>query len=71
MRVDPNYVSSLVASLNNSTLSEQKLTAELSSGLRVSSLSTDPVERPAKQLQHPQRLDGSSDLVGNAGRGFD
>jgi len=43
MRVDPNYVSSLVASLNNSTLSEQKLTAELSSGLRVSSLSTDPV----------------------------
>jgi flagellar hook-associated protein 3 FlgL len=43
MRVDPNYVSSLVASLNDSTLSEQKLTAELSSGLRVSSLSTDPV----------------------------
>ncbi len=43
MRVDPNYVSGLVASLNNSTLSEQKLTAELSSGLRVSSLSTDPV----------------------------
>ncbi len=43
MRVDPNYVSGLVASLNNSTLSEQKLTSELSSGLRVSSLSDDPV----------------------------
>jgi flagellar hook-associated protein 3 FlgL len=43
MRVDPNYVTGLVASLNNSTLSEQKLTAELSSGLRVSSLSDDPV----------------------------
>jgi len=43
MRVDPNYVSGLVASLNNSTLSVQKLTAELSSGLRVSSLSDDPV----------------------------
>jgi flagellar hook-associated protein 3 FlgL len=43
MRVDPNYVSGLVDSLNNSTLSEQQLTSELSSGLRVSSLSSDPV----------------------------
>jgi flagellar hook-associated protein 3 FlgL len=43
MRVDPNYVSGLVDSLNKSTLSEQQLTAELSSGLRVSSLSDDPV----------------------------
>jgi flagellar hook-associated protein 3 FlgL len=43
MRVDPNYVSGLVTSLNASTLSEQKLTSELSSGLRVSSLSDDPV----------------------------
>jgi flagellar hook-associated protein 3 FlgL len=43
MRVDPNYVSGLVASLNNSTLSEQKLTSELSSGLAVSSLSDNPV----------------------------
>jgi flagellar hook-associated protein 3 FlgL len=43
MRVDPNYVTGLVASLNSSTLSEQQLTSELSSGLRVSSLSGDPV----------------------------
>jgi flagellar hook-associated protein 3 FlgL len=43
MRVDPNYVSGLVTSLNSSTLSEQQLTSELSSGLRVSSLSDDPV----------------------------
>lgn len=43
MRVDPNYVSGLVASLNASTLAEQRLTTELSSGLRVSSLSDDPV----------------------------
>lgn len=43
MRADPNYVSGLVASLNQSTLSEQQLTSELSSGLRVSSLSDDPV----------------------------
>ena len=43
MRVDPDYISGLVASLNASSLSEQQLTAELSSGLRVSSLSDDPV----------------------------
>jgi flagellar hook-associated protein 3 FlgL len=43
MRVDPNYVTGLVTSLNASTLSEQKLTEELSSGLRVSLLSDDPV----------------------------
>jgi flagellar hook-associated protein 3 FlgL len=43
MRVDPHYVSGLVTSLNTSTLAEQKLTGELSSGLRVSSLSDDPV----------------------------
>jgi flagellar hook-associated protein 3 FlgL len=43
MRVDPHYVAGLVTSLNQSTLSEQKLSSELSSGLRVSSLSDDPV----------------------------
>jgi len=43
MRVDPHYVSGLVASLNSSTLAEQKLTSELSSGLAVSSLSDNPV----------------------------
>jgi flagellar hook-associated protein 3 FlgL len=43
VRVDPNYVSGLVSSLSASTLSEQKLAEELSSGLRVTSLSDDPV----------------------------
>ena len=43
MRVDPHYVSGLVDSLNKSTLSEQQLTTELSSGLRVKSISDDPV----------------------------
>jgi len=43
MRVDPHYVSGLVASLNSSTLAEQKLTGELSSGLAVTSLSDNPV----------------------------
>lgn len=43
MQVDPNYISGLVVSLNNSTLAEQKLSGELSSGLAVSSLSDNPV----------------------------
>jgi flagellar hook-associated protein 3 FlgL len=43
MRVDPNYVSNLTASLNQSTSEEDTLTSELSSGLRVASLSDDPV----------------------------
>ncbi len=43
MQVDPNYVLSLAGSLNTVTGTEAQLSNELSSGLRVSSLSTDPV----------------------------
>ena len=43
MRVDPNYVNNLGVSLNASTGTEQTLTQQLSSGLRVSQLSDDPV----------------------------
>jgi flagellar hook-associated protein 3 FlgL len=43
MRVDPNYTTNLSASLNQSTNTEQTLTSELSSGLRVASLQDDPV----------------------------
>jgi flagellar hook-associated protein 3 FlgL len=43
MRVDPNYVINLSASLSQSTNEEQILTSELSSGLRVASLADDPV----------------------------
>ncbi|QHN03744.1 flagellar hook-associated protein 3 [Granulicella sp. WH15] len=43
MRVDPNYANNLVQSLGQVSLSEQNLTQELSSGLRVSTLSDDPV----------------------------
>jgi flagellar hook-associated protein 3 FlgL len=43
MRVDPNYITNLSASLNQSTAAEQALTSELSSGLRVASLQDDPV----------------------------
>jgi flagellar hook-associated protein 3 FlgL len=43
MRVDPNYISNLAAALNQSTGQENRLTSELSSGLRVASLSDGPV----------------------------
>ena len=43
MQVNPHYVNGLVQSLDSSTLSEQQLSSELSTGLRVSSLSDDPV----------------------------
>jgi flagellar hook-associated protein 3 FlgL len=43
MRVDPNYITNLTASLDQSTNAEQTLTSELSSGLRVASLQDDPV----------------------------
>ena len=43
MRVNPFYVSNLAASLNQAQLSEQQLTAQLSSGVRVNSLSDDPL----------------------------
>jgi flagellar hook-associated protein 3 FlgL len=43
MRVDPSYISNLVGSLDQSQLNEQQLTAELSSGVSISSLSQNPV----------------------------
>jgi flagellar hook-associated protein 3 FlgL len=43
MRVDPYYASNLVNSLDQTELSEQDLTNELSSGVRINSLSDDPV----------------------------
>jgi flagellar hook-associated protein 3 FlgL len=43
MQVDPNYTQRLADSLSQSTAQEQTLTSELSSGLRVATLSADPV----------------------------
>ena len=43
MRYDPNYVSLLTQSLGASSATEERLTNELSSGLRVSRLSDDAV----------------------------
>lgn len=43
MRVDPFYISSLASSLDQTQSQVQQLTSELSSGVRVTSLSQDPV----------------------------
>lgn len=42
MRVDPNYVTSLVGSLNQVAANEQKLTEQLSTGVTVNALSDNP-----------------------------
>ena len=43
MQVDPYYSRNLVSSLDNVDANVEQLTSELSSGVRVTSLSTDPV----------------------------
>jgi flagellar hook-associated protein 3 FlgL len=45
--VDPNYTAVLSSALSASTAQEQTLTSELSSGLRVATLSDDPVAASA------------------------
>ena len=68
MRVDPNYLSNLAASLNQSQVAEQQLTAELSSGVRVTSLSQDPVASGENvlllnQIQQDDSFTQSSSIV--------
>lgn len=50
MRVDPNYVNNLAASIEQSSGAEQRLTNELSSGLRVAALADDPVAAAQSSL---------------------
>lgn len=50
MRVDPFYVNNLAAAVGQSSSVEETLTNELSSGLRVSSLETDPIAAAQSQL---------------------
>ena len=68
MRVDPNFVSNLVGSLDQTQLTQQQLTAELSSGVRVNSLSQDPVAAGQNvmllsQIQQDDSFTQSSNLV--------
>jgi flagellar hook-associated protein 3 FlgL len=68
MRVDPNYVTNLVGSLDQAQANEQQLTAELSSGVSVTSLSQNPVAAGENvvlinQIQQDDSFTTSSDLV--------
>ncbi len=68
MRVDPYYVSNLVSSLDQVQLNEQQLTSELSSGMRVTSLSQDPVAAGQNvillnQIQQDDSFTTTSSLV--------
>jgi len=68
MRVDPFFVTNLVEPLDQTQLSEQQLTAELSSGVRVNSLSQDPVASGENvlllnQIQRDDSFTQSSSLV--------
>ena len=68
MRVDPSYVSNLVGSLDQAQASEQQLTAELSSGVSITSLSQNPVAAGENvlmlsQIQQDDSFTQSSSLV--------
>jgi flagellar hook-associated protein 3 FlgL len=68
MRVDPNYVSNLTGSLDQTQTNLQQLTAELSGGVRVTSLSQDPVAAGENvlllnQIQQDDSFTQSSSLV--------
>jgi len=68
MRVDPSYVSNLVGSLDQAQANQQQLTAELSSGVSITSLSQDPVGSGENvllldQIQQDDSFTQSSSMV--------
>jgi flagellar hook-associated protein 3 FlgL len=68
MRVDPSYVTNLVSSLDQTQVSEQQLSAELSSGVRVNSLSQNPLASGENvlllnQIEQDDSFTQSSSLV--------
>jgi flagellar hook-associated protein 3 FlgL len=68
MRVDPNYITNLAGSLDTAQASEQQLTAELSSGVRVTSLGVDPLASGENvlllnQIQQDDSFTQNSSLV--------
>lgn len=68
MRVNPFYISNLAASLNQSQANEQQLSAQLSSGVRVNSLSDDPLAAGENvlllnQIQRDDSFTQTSSLV--------
>jgi flagellar hook-associated protein 3 FlgL len=66
MRVDPTYVSNLVDALNTTLSRQQRLSNQLSSGVRVNALSDDPVSagRNVLLLNQIQRDDAFTQTSG-------
>src|SRR5271157_3818237 len=68
MRVDPSYVTNLVDALNQVQSNTQLLSSELSSGMRVNSLSQDPLAAGENvlllnQIQQDDSFTQSANLV--------
>jgi flagellar hook-associated protein 3 FlgL len=68
MRVDPNFVSNMTGSLDQTQATQQRLSNELSSGVRVNALSDDPVAAGENvlllnQMQRDDSFTQSSSLV--------
>jgi flagellar hook-associated protein 3 FlgL len=68
MRVDPNYVSNLANALDQAQANQQQLTAELSSGVSINSLSQNPTASGQNvlllnQIQQDDSFTQSSSLV--------
>jgi flagellar hook-associated protein 3 FlgL len=68
MRVNPFYISNLTVSLNQAQANEQQLTAQLSSGARLNSLSDDPMAAGQNvlllnQMQRDDSFTQTSSLV--------
>ncbi|MGA2559362.1 MAG: flagellar hook-associated protein FlgL [Terracidiphilus sp.] len=68
MQFDPNFTVNLVNSLNNAQANSQQLSSELSSGVRVTSLSDDPVAAGENvvllnQIEEDDSFTTSSNLV--------
>lgn len=68
MRVDPNYISNLASALNQSQADTQQLTTQLASGVRVNSLSQDPIAAGQNvlllnQIQRDDSFTQSSSVV--------
>jgi len=68
MRVDPNYISNLATSLDQAQANQEQLTAELSSGVAITSLSQNPTASGQNvlllnQIQQDDSFTQSSNLV--------
>lgn len=68
MRVDPSYITNLVTALDSTQANEQQVSAQMSSGVRVNSLSDDPMAagenvRLLNQIQQDDTFTQSSTMV--------